>query len=376
MTLQRLKCCCGSRTCWHKLVACCTEADDLYITCAVATAAGIFPLGEGQNIFKYDGQCYTAEIFEEPELPEGAVVVGEEIIGEVEFYDDCGEDPGGCCAPVECWYVARRCCDVGEYCEGYLESHEVPIPPDEMYIACEIIDEGQVEEELPDFPITIHPGWYNELPDCIPCYTIEDGDTVDELPEGAIELGSQPTDEVVDGDCEAEECCPEVTGGCDADCAMPTHVILSVTTDAETQGDCPCDLPESPQAWKIGDYITTPFLCDGESATTNGGCKFRYSLVLECAPVYDGPTVIGVVYSLSIQWFNAATIGPDDPDCVVCGYTFPPTQTCADPCATSYTYVVETPTLDPDACPHPSDFTVVIQQINLPTAPTIDGFIW
>lgn len=368
------KCCCGEGTsCWYELIACCTEHDDAYIGCRIAELAGIFPGGVGQTWFKYDGQCYGAGTFE-GEPPEGATIIGSEIIGEVEFYDDCSDEPGGCCEPAGCWYVARKCCDTDAYCVGYLEDHEVPLPPDEFYISCEYID-AEIDLETLAFPITIHPGWYNEFPDCIPCYTIEDGDTVDSLPEDANELLTLPPEEQVE-DCEVDECCPTVTGGCEAECAMPTHVVLSVTTDPEEFSECPCDLPESPQAWKVGDYTGSTFLCDGESAVTVGGCRFQYNLSLECVPIVVESVLVGIKFVLSVNWFNAATIGPDDPDCVVCGYTFPPTQTCADPCPLNYTYVVETPTLDPDACPHPSDFTVVTSQINLPTAPTIDGFIW
>lgn len=366
--LHRRACgCCSTESCWWKLAPCCTEHDDAYITCTDGYAVRIAPTGEGQHVIKFEGQCYIVETFD-GEPPEGATILtADDLEGNIEFFDDCG--PDGCCPEPDCWYVARKCCDVMASCEL---TPGVPEPPEEMYVDCDTIDNLVFMASIV-LPTTFHPYWYGEFPDCIPCYTIDDGDTVDTLPFGALEWGGPYSDEV---DCDAEDCCPEADrGGCESECAMPTFVSFDLEADAESFGGCPCDQPENPQAWKVGNF-TDALACDGESAVSMNNCKLRYELTFACVPVVEEAVVVAIFYRVSLAFFLAATIGPNDPDCLGdgCGETFPGVQTCADPCGDTHSFILRTPDLAVTACPHAADFTILESSLNMVGTPIVTGF--
>lgn len=366
--LNRRACgCCSTESCWWRLAACCTEHDDAYITCTDGFAVRISPVGVEQNHIKYSDQCYIVETFV-GEPPMGATILtAADLSGHIEFFDDCG--PDGCCPEPDCWYVARRCCDVSSSCEL---TPGVPDPPDEMYVDCDTIDALVLAATL-TLPTTFHPYWYGEFPDCIPCYTIEDGDTVDTLPFGALEFGGPYSDEV---DCEAEDCCPPADrGGCGTACASPTFVSFDLTPTGESYGGCPCDPPDNPQAWKVGNF-TGAFSCDGESAVSTNGCKLRYHLTFACVSVLSGGVLTAIYYRVSLSFFLAATIGPSDEDCLDggCGETFPGVQTCVDPCDATHSFVIRTPDLSITACPHAADFTILESSLNMVGTPTVTGF--
>lgn len=365
-------CCCDATPCWYILVACCTEHDDAYITCGNALLAGIVPGGAGQTVFKYRGQCYSAGLFE-GEPPEGATILGAELVGAIEFFDDCGDGPGGCCEQPGCWHVARRCCEPSLSCEPGFE------PPELLYIDCDALAAQQFMGNLPPLPFTFHPPWFDQFPDCVPCYRIEIGDTVETLPVGAVTV-DPPTGTVVD-DCLVAECCPPIGPPCEQPCATPTKVVWNAVP-VVAFSTCACVPPANPQAWPASGNHDGPFGCDGDSPVDEHGCSlWHWETDFDCAPVFDFDGVlIGIYYTASLVFkqssgydINADCTPPDG-----CAYQFPG-QTCNDPCPANEgesLVVLRTPTLPPTTCPNPSDFTIVVSQSNFTTTPTIVGFLY
>lgn len=365
--------CCCDAACWVKIRQCCgVFFDQVYVPCTIANRAGIPATGA----FLWNENCWEVEAIVGTRPPAGALIVGDEIVGAIRAtYDHCQEefpgDPEACCHSrvPGCWYVAIRCCTVT------LPSCDLGLhPPDVLYIDCADIDPF-VESGSVSFPYTFKPtSLASLLPEqCVACYTI-DGDTVSELPADATVLGSiegQPAFE----SCEDDQCCPAPSGEpCPAQCSHPTHVIFDIVPTDDSSGGCPCDKPQNPQAWLVGNFQGA-FSCNGQTAVSDNGCKLRYEVTFACNFVTDGGgNVVAIYYRTGITFKSAATIGPNDPDCGACGYTFPGLQTCVDPCPADHTYLVRTPDLPPGTCPQGSQFTIVETFLNLQSASVV-GFI-
>lgn len=367
--------CCCDAMCWVKIRQCCGPFEDqVYVSCANAAAAGIPETGA----FLWLENCWEVETVVGTPPPAGSIIVGAEIIGAIRAtYDHCAAefpgDPDACCQSrvSGCWYVVQRCCQIQQpSCDDDL------FPPDIVYIDCTDVDPFVAPAGSIVFPYVFKPtSLAPTLPEsCVACYVM-DGTKVDELPPDATVLGSilgLPSF----GTCEAMECCPDVTGvTCPLPCSTPTYIIWSISVPAENAFGCPCDLPLTPQAWKIGNYQST-LSCDAQSAVSVNGCKLTYLTTLACNIVLNGqgqPSTI--FYRASLNFANAAKIGPNDPDCVVCGYTFPGFQPCADPCNVSHTVILRTPDLPLGTCPLGAQFTIVETKLNINGTPTILGFV-
>lgn len=383
-----VNCCCDEDPpCWVVLYQCCGSLGDfppIYMTCATARLAGIgfATFGGFGNVFKWQDKCWIAGTAQFPggAPPPGSSIVGDEIVGQVgPFYERCqplfANDEAACCNIPTCWYKAVKCCNVAPFCAGVL-TPGVPPAPAEFYVDCATIEQLQFSGNLPPFPFSMHLQWFNEQPDCIPCYTFT-GASVGSLPPNAVvETGVSFTDLVAN--CTVAECCPQPSGPpCPVGCSMPTHIVWDVVPAPETV-TCLCSPPLNPQSWKIGGH-DGPFECVGDYPVSTSGCGlWHYGCTFNCGTQFDQQTgaPLGIVYTASV-FFKQASTYDINADCVPpggCAYQFPG-QNCADPCNNVTIVNMKTPLRPIGSCPNPADFFVVSSfNVKPGTTPSIVGF--